>query len=240
MDCESAGNVKELLDAGEEAFETTIFDIPVQDIMIDRIAKYLRWEDLVNLRCCSRDARDLADAMFQGLTKLQIIHYTNSHNGPFPFIFRTCHKLRKIYLSNLAWLTDDLLVELLHNNPHLEFVHISLCTRITARGLIPLATHNKKLLFLFMPHMNFGDDFLNVFNEHNKQLLRVDFAWNKKLTGPCLQTFFENQPNLTKIRLTYVKADISACLVTISKVCRKLYYIDVSHCLVDVDDNVIL
>ncbi|XP_055678246.1 F-box/LRR-repeat protein 15-like [Lutzomyia longipalpis] len=240
MECDECENVEDVMETGEAIRETTIFDIPVQDIMVDRIAKFLRWEDLVNLRCCSRSAQELADRLFEGLSKLQIIHYTGCLKGPFPFIFRTCRKLRKIYLSNLAWLTNELLVELLCNNPNLEFFHISLCPKITATGLLPLATHNKKLLFLFMPHMNFDDEFLNLFNQHNHQLLRVDFAWNKKITGPCLQTFFENQPNLTKIRLTYVKADISTCLQTIAKVCRKLYYMDISHCVVDVDDHVIL
>uniref|UniRef100_A0A1L8DBA1 F-box domain-containing protein n=1 Tax=Nyssomyia neivai TaxID=330878 RepID=A0A1L8DBA1_9DIPT len=240
MECSSGENIVEIIPDDEEVSETTIFDIPVQDIMVDRLAKYLRWEDLVNLRNCSRGARELADCMFNGLTKIQIIHYTGCVKCPFDVILQYCRKLRKIYLSNLAWLTDDLLVELLCRNPHLEFFHISLCTNITATGMIPLATHSKKLQFLFVPHMNFGDEFLNVFNQHNNQLQRIDLAWNERLTGQCLEKFFQNQPNLKKIRLTYVKADVSMSLVTIAKVCRKLYYMDISHCMVEVDDRVIL
>ncbi|XP_055681175.1 F-box/LRR-repeat protein 15-like [Lutzomyia longipalpis] len=203
----------------------TIFDLPVEDIVVPHIGKYLTLRDLLTFRKASVACEYLADAILGRRTKLTIPPWMTAEH--FEVITETCHRVRKVVLDGLDWLTDRLLAKFLQNNPLLEDVTIDSCCGISSRGLRPLAM-SRELRVLSVPKIKFCDDFLQRLGRHNRRLRKVDFSNVCRFSPKYLQSFLETQPCLTVIDLRGARMDIHSSLFTIPQVCRDLegLYID--------------
>ncbi|XP_055678486.1 uncharacterized protein LOC129787156 [Lutzomyia longipalpis] len=207
----------------------TLFDIPVE-VMEKHVAKYLYWEDLMEFRECSRSSRDLADQMLEKLDRLFVYNYHDPAAG-YHFLFRKVKGLKLIALGGLDWLTDNLLAKLLMNNPSVEVFSISNCHAISPKGILPLATHCKKLRHMILCNVQVGDNFLHTFSLHNKGLETLDLSENKDISPRWLDRFIGKQPQLRNIMLDSLWfTSIRQTLNTIARTGNNVEYLSFIGC----------
>lgn len=207
----------------------TIFDLPVEDIVVPSIiTKYLSIRDLFAFRACSLASQDLVDYVLGKLPAITITSWLTDEN--FFVITEKCWKVRKIVLEGLDWLTDRMLAKFLHNNPNLEELTINSCFRITSRGLRPLASTCRNLSVLNVPRIKFCDDFLVKIGRCNRRLRKVDFTNVRRFSPKHLQNFLQTQECLTVLDLRGARADIHASLYVISQTCQELEGLFIDGC----------
>ncbi|XP_055684737.1 F-box/LRR-repeat protein 15-like isoform X1 [Lutzomyia longipalpis] len=229
MECEGSNAV----------FSTTLLDLPVEDILVTHIAKYLNWWDLFAFRRCSRSCKGIAERMLAaGLWDLKIYQWAHP-KAPYRIIFENCTRLRRISFSTLYWLTDERFRVLLSNNPFLEDVCLIVCVVLRSKGFLALAEHSANLRRLTLSHCYFNDDFLRALNENNNQLLKVDFSYSQRFSRGGLQEFFKKQPHLEDINLRGVRCNIRSSLSVIMRNCPNLHTLDIKGCRGVHEDDVL-
>lgn len=216
----------------------SIFDLPVEDIVITHIAKYLTLVDIFNFRTCSRDCRDLANKMLAGRDEVALTQVTEMCGEmSFRVIVQNCRKLKKFRLHFLSWLTDELLIEFLQNNPLLEMVEFYYCQNVTCEGLRPLVSC-KNIVSLWLALMKCDDKMLQDISLHNNNLVEVNLSSVWKVSAECLMEFFKNQPQLQVIFMPCLE-DGQKVVQTIIEHCPNLRNLCIIDCEPVTDDLVL-
>ncbi|XP_055708359.1 uncharacterized protein LOC129804786 [Phlebotomus papatasi] len=222
----------------------TLFDIPIEDILVDNVGQYLRLKDIYNLRMCSKDCEIIADSMAAAKSFLRVpFDFPCCERKPpsgdvLSWILQNCRRLKTIELGlsinwwrlKMNWL-KDFISELLINNPQLESFSSFSYKTLSTELVLPLATHCKKLKQLSLHGYDFHGDFLCKLAEHNNQLREVDFSWSILPSDDDFPDFFKKQPHLEYIDLkgiciTRLNATL---LTTIGNGCPKVKTLNIQH-----------
>lgn len=233
----------------EPVFSTTLFDLPVQDIVCTHIAKYLRIDDIFRFRETSPECLKLGNEILAGLRVLELedydlyvprislLHFKGGRliNTEYYALIEHCRNLQKLTLKRLRNITSAILCELLRNNPHLRDITIESCKTIYYRPLYTIAVKCKELTRLSLRDMLCNERFLCTLAQYNTKLVALEIVRNKRtILQECLEEFFAKQPNLEWINLEKLipcfMRDISSVLAVIAGVCRNLRYLNISRC----------
>ncbi|XP_055697087.1 uncharacterized protein LOC129798124 [Phlebotomus papatasi] len=221
----------------------TLFDLPVEDILVDNVGKYLDLGDIYKFGKCSKDCKVLANSMAAKISCLHLKDDFNFYDVPeaqlpdfMSWISQNCRHLKIIFITNFthAWPHNHFLIELLNNNDELlSFRACSLLEDITHTGnipLFPLATR-KNLKELVLMRFNFDDNFLIKFTENNNQLRRIIFNSSMGFSEKVLLEFLKMQPHLEHIDLRgcdIIISDIDSFISVIKNACPKLGLLEIS------------
>ncbi|XP_055695909.1 uncharacterized protein LOC129797411 [Lutzomyia longipalpis] len=206
----------------------TFFDLPLYDVVVTVIAKYLSWYDLYSFSLCSKRCKDIADCMLaKGLDRVTIYGDGKYNLSPYRTIIQNSMRLRSVVLQHMDKLNNDICQKFLTNNLYLEEVKMYSCQAISSDGLLPLrsCTNLKKLSLSRMP---IDQKFFKAFNEINKNLVEVNIT-DLNINAEELREFLAHQPHLEKITIALRDTNIKPCLVELPNLCPKLKYLDIHN-----------
>ncbi|XP_055687226.1 uncharacterized protein LOC129792339 [Lutzomyia longipalpis] len=190
----------------------SIFDLPVEDIMVTHIAKYLTIEDLLNLRKSSPEVVYMAERMISGLWSIRIDIPLMLHleNDDLEFIMETCRQLRHVEISTplqvQEQMTDDSVSEFLGRNRYLRKIHINGREKLTCRAFKPLTDTCRDVVELCIPSVRISGDFLEALWKVNQKLTKVWFTDPAMDQYPKNREFFMKQPHLVEINLCFTES----------------------------------
>lgn len=217
----------------------TLFDLPLEDILVDNVGKYLVLEDIYMFGKCSKDCKVLANAMAAAksyllLNDFEFFDIPDTQLTDFmSWVSQNCRHLRKIMVFTHAVQHNQFLTELLNNNPQLE----SFCAgsfEDSGTRIIPLLTlaTRKKITELTLVHIFVDNEFLIKLTENNNQLRRINFSWSTGFSEDVLLKLLEKQPHLEHINLKHCDiyfSDIDSFLSAIRNTCPKLEMLDIAN-----------
>ncbi|XP_059612278.1 uncharacterized protein LOC132258811 [Phlebotomus argentipes] len=233
---------------------TSIHDLPLQDLA-PCLAKHLNIRDILAIRQCSRDWKEVGDLMLKNLQTF--VYFMDKHrdcpDGIFRIIAKYCHRLKKIkvvfdeddlYSFFVPLEIDNLLAEIFTKNPLLEIVDVNFLGRAvdlfeeTPNWLFALAKSCKKLVGLALKFEEHTNDFLQFLGEHNNQLRWLDLSDIQPAqhyfcfyNPHVLIEFLGKQPRLEYIGLPKLSpTDFDETMSAIAKNCKDLRFIHLNIC----------
>uniref|UniRef100_A0A1B0D7N1 Uncharacterized protein n=1 Tax=Phlebotomus papatasi TaxID=29031 RepID=A0A1B0D7N1_PHLPP len=213
----------------------TLFDLPVEDIMVTHVAKYLDIGDLFALRMCSEYCKVLADQMLGGIefanldfSRWKRLKPDASVQNMLSLISTNSRCLRKLIICRIEGLAEDVFFNFLDNNANLREIEISYCTiePITPIAKLPTFVNCKNIIKLTINRSKGFVNFLDILCKHNNHLLEIDFESMNHTDDKILKTFLEKQPHMENITfavcsMTYARE----ILQTIAETCQDLKYL---------------
>lgn len=242
-------------DTNLSATAKTLFDLPVEDIMVMNVAKYLDIEDLFALRKCSEYCEVLADQMLGGL-KFAVLDFQRwkrlkpntdkSVQDILILISTNSRCLRELIFNNIKSLPEVVLFNFLDKNSNLRQIEISHCTIKPSKpfALLPTLAQCKNIIKLTIERSNGYFNFLNILCKHNNHVLEFNCTMCTVMDSrdvQILKTFFEKQPHMESITFalsSVTKTYFREILQTIAETCRGLKYLICKNDWV-IDDEII-
>ncbi|XP_055697086.1 F-box/LRR-repeat protein 15-like [Phlebotomus papatasi] len=216
----------------------TLFDLPLEDILVDNVGKYLDLGDIYRFGKCSKVCKVLADSMAATKTEFILINKCATYNiletqfsDFISYIVEKCRQLKYITIFTYVWTYKNFLIELLKNNPQVEIFCALNCENQKHKDALPLVqlTTQKKLKNLVLMRFNLDDNFLIKLSENNNQLREVNFSHCTGFSEDALLKFLEKQPHLGYIDLTSCDiTDSDSLLSVIRNTCSKLEILEIT------------
>uniref|UniRef100_A0A1L8D7D7 F-box domain-containing protein n=1 Tax=Nyssomyia neivai TaxID=330878 RepID=A0A1L8D7D7_9DIPT len=198
---------------------TTIFDLPVEDVLVTYIGKYLCWQDLLNFAKCSRECREIASMLFAKIEKISWSAKIDLQRTPQHQQLEILSDLMN-YLSNYAKNLKTIEIDWDTRSCPADISFAEL-KEITLKGLQLISMNCKNLENLIIPYVDVDDDFLVKFKENNNQLRNLDISTSNRISESILEEFFRNQPHLIKIYLDLLDIHPTT-LLAIADICHDI------------------
>lgn len=196
----------------------TLLDLPMEDILIDNVGKYLNFVDIYNLRKCSKHFEAAADAM---AAKKSAFILSEDHASNFfirssdeqfnDFTSWVVQRRRPLHFYKIIDFVlykpehDYFLCKLLlFNHAPIESFSARSLLPMPSLGIHQLAIHDfmcDKLTYLSLDCFKIVNNFLNALAYNNKQLREVRFL-ECEFSERALRKFLKKQPRLERIDLT--------------------------------------
>jgi hypothetical protein len=106
--------------------------LPPHDVLFPLIFQQLSPQDWFSLRAVDRTHHHLVSQFLQTNKLLNLSHNKKLTEQAFRLLTTGAHCLRDLNLAGLKILTDDLLREVIINNPHLVSLELSECHHLTS------------------------------------------------------------------------------------------------------------
>lgn len=119
--------------------------IPAQDILYPLIFSHLSPSDLFSVRACNTVLHHLVTSFLATNKRLDLAYNKRVTEAAFLILTANAHSLRRLNVSGLKFLTDDLLRPVIVSNPHLVSVELSECHHLTSGILHSLSTRTYQL-----------------------------------------------------------------------------------------------
>ncbi|CAL4182155.1 unnamed protein product, partial [Meganyctiphanes norvegica] len=111
-----------------------ITDLPWEDVVFKHIFPYLSTQEHCRLRNVSKDFLQLQCEYMNKCEKLDFSNCKMS-DEVFAKITSGCEKLKWLSMANCAWISDQVLMNLLKRNLNLLHMDMSSCTRLHGGAL---------------------------------------------------------------------------------------------------------
>lgn len=220
------------LSSSDHTTNLTIFHIPWEDILFQKVIPLLSLKDLFNLRCCSKISKELVDMSFQNLEEICFSgNNTKNIHLAFKVLANNCIKLKILNLAKCLWLTDDLLIPLLKNNKNLKFVNLNECTSVSAIALQPIIIDCRELKVLKLSKCQWlTAGAVDAFTLHQCNLEEFDISYCYSIGERCLLIFFRKFDKLRILSLAYTPSVTDNVLKQIGSYCKSLQHINLVGC----------
>lgn len=208
--------------------------IPLEDVFIPLIAKYLSLKDLLRFRCCSRECKFIAEKC---IVNFKCINFANKNSKFTRKLFiklvdLNSGRLLSLNLSRCHWLTDEILKStLVKCHLSLREVIVNDCENLTSVSIQPLIIKCKELRILKMSNCQWvTTGSLDALTLHHSNIEDLDLSYCHFISTRCLTTMFrkfsavrilnlEKNPNVTNIVLSQLASS-----------CPQLTTVNLSFC----------
>lgn len=152
----------------------TILNLPIEDIIYDKIFTNLDLEDLFNFSRVNASMENLIIYYFKQIKKLDFPKKFNDstiYKDCFTLLLENCTNIRELNLTNCNWISDSHLESLFLKNGKLEKISIIKCGQNTLRPLLKC----KNLIYLHIKQCKVKNqeffEILDSLNENNEEFI---------------------------------------------------------------------
>ena len=154
--------------------ETTILDLPIEDIIYKNIFTSLTFEDLFIFSQADEFFKNIVTNYFKHIKALNFPRKFNEsaiYKDCFTLLLENWTSIRVLNLINCKWITDSHLKTLFLKNNNLEKISILRCEQNTLQPLLKC----KRLIYLYIEKCKVKDreffEILNSLTENNKEFI---------------------------------------------------------------------
>lgn len=207
-------------------------DIPWDDIIFPKILKYCSWGDLFRMRRLAKWSLNMINQYFKTLTVVDLGPVSRRFTAQaFHCLTVNCTNLRVLNLGNCKWITNEVLIPVIENNPKLIVFDISSCYQLTNACLERLASCCLSLKHLSLKECHWVEAaaiFQIAF--HCNQLEEVDLTSCWEVTDDAMIELAARCPNLKRLSLSRIYGITDRTLLALGSYTTQLEFLNVSGC----------
>ncbi|XP_015786213.1 F-box/LRR-repeat protein 15-like [Tetranychus urticae] len=206
--------------------------LPWDDVLFPYILDHLTWKDLYLLRSVSRSMMDLVHCYLSSLLVVDLAKIGKRFTlQAFGVLSANCYNLRILNLYKCKWISNDLLQNIIEQNPHLTHLNISCCLSVNNNCLQRLAINCKGLKSIQLKECCWTNAIAVAHLALNCPLLEeVDLTSCWEITDDSAIALVIRCPNLRRLSLSNIYGITDSVLMNVAAQSKNLEYLNISGC----------
>ena len=223
--------------------ELTIFDLPQEDIIFDKIFRHLFLDEIYKCRRVCKAFKGLCSQFFNNCTTMNINnvsqHPSNMKCDVLECLTRDNRSLHTLILRNPKFILEDsVVIDILRRNPNLQKLDLSGCRMLTSVVILKLASFCTKLreLVLYDCVWVSPKALIEVFTGCT-ELEIIDLTRCFRINLDCVTSLSQNCTRLRYVRLNQFIGLLDQDLDEIASNCPHLTHVGIGGCVLLTDSS---
>jgi len=210
-------------------------DLSWEDIVFPNLLPLLSPSDLFHLRAVDRQHHEMIQVFIIRNKRLDFTNSNKATKESFRILTQGSENLRYLNLSGAKWATDDILRNVLKDNPLLEYLNLTACHNLSA-GILQTVTIKLKnihsLILRDCPWVTKDSVQYHIYHQGlEKKLKHVDFTGCWVLGDEILVELLSRFSGIEVLRLGKINSLTDMVMRAVASYCRGIRHLDVKGCI---------
>lgn len=209
-------------------------DLSWEDVVFPTVMPMLAAIDLCRLRAVDRQHHEMVHVYITRNKRLDLSDCKKATKETFRVLTHGAENLRYLNLAGSKWLTDDLLRNVIMENPLLEHINLSACHHLSAGILQTVTIKLKDVHSLILRDCHWvTKDAVQYHIYHQgtgKKLKQVDFTGCWELGDDILVELLSRFPGIRVLRLGNIYSLTDMVMRAVASYCRGIKHLDIKGC----------